>query len=99
MDAATIADQGGETMGGGSSRGGELSPSGGSSEMITDGCPDANGEVLINGVAEHLLCHRPNRRALAARPSGSASMRRNESYQPVLLSHSRVRPWSRSATI
>ena len=39
----------------GSSCGSELSPSGGSTEMISDSRPDANRKVLIKGVREHLL--------------------------------------------
>ena len=46
--------EGGETAGG-SSRGGELSPGGGSAEMISDGCPYANRKVLVKGVGEYLL--------------------------------------------
>ena len=38
-----------------SSGGSELSPSGGSTEMISDGRPNANREVLVKGVGENLL--------------------------------------------
>jgi hypothetical protein len=40
---------------GGSPRGGEFSASGGSAEMISDGCTYANCMVLIKGVGENLL--------------------------------------------
>jgi hypothetical protein len=40
---------------GGSSGGGELSPGGGSAEMIGDGRSNANRKVLIKGVSENLL--------------------------------------------
>jgi hypothetical protein len=43
MEHAGIAE-GGETVSG--SAGGELSPGGRSAEMISNGCPDANGKVL-----------------------------------------------------
>jgi|SRR5215213_4507086 hypothetical protein len=48
------------TTGGGeavrcSSCGGELSPGGCPSEMISDGCPNANGKVLVKCVGENLL--------------------------------------------
>ena len=46
--------EGGETVGG-SSCGSELSPGGGSAEMISDGCSDANRKVLVKGVGENLL--------------------------------------------
>jgi hypothetical protein len=46
--------EGGETVGG-SSRSSELSPGGGSTEMISDGCTDTNREVPIKGVGENLL--------------------------------------------
>ncbi len=46
--------EGGETVGG-SSCGGQLSPGGGSTEMISDGCSDANRKVLVKGVGENLL--------------------------------------------
>jgi hypothetical protein len=38
-----------------SSRSGELSSGGSSTEMISDGCPDANRTVLVKGVGENLL--------------------------------------------
>jgi hypothetical protein len=40
---------------GGSSGGGELSPGGGSAEMISDGRTNANGKVLVKGVDQNLL--------------------------------------------
>ena len=40
---------------GGSSCGGEFSPCGDSTKMISDGCSDANGKVLIKCVSENLL--------------------------------------------
>ena len=40
---------------GGSSCGGQLSPGGRSTEMISDGCTNANRKVLVKGVGEHLL--------------------------------------------
>jgi hypothetical protein len=40
---------------GGSSGSGELGSGGGSTEMISDGCTDANGKVLVQRVGEHLL--------------------------------------------
>jgi hypothetical protein len=43
-----------ETMGRSSSSS-ELSPRGGSTEMISNGRPYANRKVLIKGVGEHLL--------------------------------------------
>jgi hypothetical protein len=46
--------EGGESMGH-SSCGCQLGSGGGSSEMISNGCPYANGKVLIEGVGEHLL--------------------------------------------
>ena len=46
--------EGGETVGG-SSCGSQLSPGGGSAEMISDGCSDANRKVLVKGVGENLL--------------------------------------------
>jgi hypothetical protein len=39
----------------GTSGSSELSPGGGSTEMISDGCTDPNGKVLIERVGEHLL--------------------------------------------
>ena len=50
----TGTTEGGETVGG-SSCGSELSPGGGSTEMISDGCTDANRKVLVKGVGENLL--------------------------------------------
>jgi hypothetical protein len=47
--------EGGETVGG-SSVSRELSPGRGRSEMISDGCPDANCEVGVKCVGENLLC-------------------------------------------
>ena len=44
----------GETVGG-SSGSSQLSPGGGSTEMISDGCTDANRKVLVKRVGEHLL--------------------------------------------
>jgi hypothetical protein len=44
----------GETVGGSSSSS-QLSPSRGSTEMISDGCTDANGQVPIKGVSENPL--------------------------------------------
>jgi hypothetical protein len=44
----------GKTVGG-SSGSSQLSPGGGSTEMISDGCPDTNSEVLVKGVSENLL--------------------------------------------
>jgi hypothetical protein len=44
----------GETVGG-SSGGSQLSPCGGSTQMISDGCPDANRTVLVKSVGEDLL--------------------------------------------
>jgi hypothetical protein len=38
-----------------SSSSSELSPRGGSTEMISNGRPYANRKVLIKGVGEHLL--------------------------------------------
>jgi hypothetical protein len=46
--------EGGETVGG-SSCGCQLSPGGGSTEMISNRCLDANGKVQVKGVGEHLL--------------------------------------------
>ena len=46
--------EGGETVGG-SSGSSQLSPGGGSTEMISDGCPDANRKVLVKCVGENLL--------------------------------------------
>jgi hypothetical protein len=46
--------EGGEAVGG-SSCGNQLSPSGSPSEMISDGCTNANGKVLVKCVGEHLL--------------------------------------------
>ena len=46
-----------ETVGG-SSRGSQLSPGGRSAKMISDGCPDANGKVLVEGSAR-TCCQRP----------------------------------------
>jgi hypothetical protein len=46
--------QGGETVGG-SSCGGQLSPGGGSAEMISDSRPDADRKVLVKCVGENLL--------------------------------------------
>ena len=46
--------EGGETVGG-SSGGSQLSPGGGSAEMISDGCTDANRKVLVKRVGENLL--------------------------------------------
>jgi hypothetical protein len=46
--------EGGETVGG-SPCSGELGTGWGSTEMISDGCPDANSEVLVKGVGENLL--------------------------------------------
>ena len=43
-----------ETVGG-TSCGGELSPSGRSAEMISDNCSDANSKVLVKCVGENLL--------------------------------------------
>ena len=40
---------------GGSSCGSQLSPGGGSIEMISDRCLDANGKVLVKRVGEHPL--------------------------------------------
>jgi hypothetical protein len=45
---------GGETVGG-SSCSSELSAGGDSAEMISDGCSDANGKILIKGIGENLL--------------------------------------------
>ena len=77
--------KGGEA-GGGSSCGGEFSPGGGSTQLISDGCTNANRKVLVKGVGEHLL---PTAQAWTFGPSGSGSTRRKPSYRPVLLSHSR----------
>jgi hypothetical protein len=46
--------EGGETVGGASGSS-ELSPSGGSAEMINDSCTDANRKVLVKGVGENPL--------------------------------------------
>lgn len=46
--------QASETVGG-SSRSSQLSPGGGSTEMISDGCPDPNRKVPVQGVSENLL--------------------------------------------
>ena len=46
--------EGGEPVGG-SSCSIQLSPRGGSTEMISHGCANANCEVLVKGVGEHLL--------------------------------------------
>jgi hypothetical protein len=40
---------------GGSPGSGELSPSGGSTEMISDGRSDTNGQVLLKCIGENLL--------------------------------------------
>jgi hypothetical protein len=40
---------------GGSSCGSQLGPGGRSAEVISDGCANANGKVLIKGVGENLL--------------------------------------------
>jgi hypothetical protein len=40
----------------------ELSPGGGSSEMISDRCTDANGKILVKRIGENLL---PTAQALA----------------------------------
>jgi hypothetical protein len=45
---------GGETVGG-SSCSRELSTGRSSAEMISDGCSDADGKVLIKGIRENLL--------------------------------------------
>jgi len=46
--------EGGEAVGG-SSCGSQLSPCGGSTQMISDGCPDANRTVLVKSVGENPL--------------------------------------------
>jgi hypothetical protein len=46
--------EGGKSMGC-SPSGSEFSPGGGSTEMISDGCTDANGKVLVKCVGENLL--------------------------------------------
>jgi len=48
------ATESGETVGGSSCRG-QLSAGGGSTKMISDGCPDTNGKVLIKGIGKNLL--------------------------------------------
>jgi hypothetical protein len=50
----TSPTEGGETMGGSSSSI-QLSSGRGSVQMISDGCSDADGKVLVKCVAEHLL--------------------------------------------
>jgi hypothetical protein len=46
--------EGRETVGG-SSGSRQLGPGGGSTEVISNGCPDASRKVLIEGVGENLL--------------------------------------------
>ena len=78
--------EGGETVGG-SSGSGELSSGGRSTEMISDGCADANRKVLVERVGENLL---PTAQAWGLwrpRPSGSGSRHRKPSY-----AHKSVRP-------
>jgi hypothetical protein len=50
----TSTTEGRETVGG-SSGSSQLSPGGGTAEMISDGGSDANGEVLVKGVGQNLL--------------------------------------------
>ena len=50
----TGTTESGETVGG-PSGGGELSPGGGSTEMISDGCSYANRKVLVKRIGENLL--------------------------------------------
>jgi hypothetical protein len=69
-DAGTARDS--QTMGC-SSGGGELSPGGGSPEMISDGCSYANGMVLGPGRRRALVATGPTVAALAAGHSGSGS--------------------------
>jgi hypothetical protein len=53
MEHAGTTD-GGETVGG-SSCSSQLGTGGRSTEMISDGCADANRKVVVKGVGEHLL--------------------------------------------
>jgi hypothetical protein len=57
---------------GGSSRGVELSSAGGSSEMIGDGCTDANCKVLVESVSKDLLPSAQPRRLRRLSPSVAA---------------------------
>jgi hypothetical protein len=74
--------QSGQTVGG-SSGSGELGSGWGSTEMISNGCTDPNGKVLIKRISKHLLS------ALLAGLSGSGSRHRTPSYRPVVPPHSR----------
>jgi len=69
----------GETVGG-SSCGGQLSPGGRTTEMISDGRSDANGKVLIKGVGQHLLPSAGGVEAWAAVRFGSGSRHRKPSF-------------------
>jgi hypothetical protein len=85
--------EGGETVGG-SPCSGELSTSRHSSEMISDGCRDANSEVLIKGGGEHLLPTAQGWGVGLLRPPVAAPGTGN----PTCLATSlHVRPWSRSS--
>jgi hypothetical protein len=72
-----------------SSCGSQLGPGRGSAEMISDGCTDANREVLVKGVGENLLPPDPNVGTLGAGLSGSGSKHRKPSFRPALLSPAR----------
>jgi hypothetical protein len=50
----TGTTEGGETVGGSSSSS-QLGPGGGPTEMISNGCTDANGKVLVKCISENLL--------------------------------------------
>jgi hypothetical protein len=69
-ERAGIAE-GGETVGG--SAGGELGPGGRSAEMISNGCPDANGKVLRQEPWREPAANDPRQGAWAAGPSDSGA--------------------------
>jgi hypothetical protein len=57
--------EGGETVGG-SANGSQLSPSGRSAEMISNGRSDTDRMVLIKGVREHVAANGPSMGTSAA---------------------------------
>jgi len=83
---------------GGSSSSIEFSSGGGSAEMISDGGPYANREILVKRVGEHLL---PTAQAWRlCRPGPSVAAPGTETVISTWFATSfQVRPWSCSSTI
>ena len=83
---------------GGSSCGGELSPGGGSTEVISDSRTDADRKMLIKRVGKHLLPAAQAGRLWRPGPPVAAPCAR--SCHPYLFATSfQVRPCSRSSAI